>query len=321
MAPTTPRPDAVTALRTALGIEVPLLGAPMARIAGGRLAAAVSEAGGLGFLGGGYGDLDWLDRELDGVGPAAVGVGLITWRLDGQPHVLDRVLERRPRAVWLSYGDPSPYVDRVRRAGAVVVCQVLDVASATAALQAGADVLVVQGSEAGGHGRAGRGLLTLLPAVVAHAGGVPVVAAGGIATGRQLAACWALGAAGAALGTRLYATHEAADAAEAKQRLVDAAGDDTLHTTVFDLLRGPEWPAGYSGRAIANDATRRWHGHEADLVPVLDGERERYRRDAAAGDLRSRVVWAGEAVDHVHAVEPAAAVVRAIHRDALRAWA
>jgi nitronate monooxygenase len=144
MAPTTPSPDAVTALRTALGIEVPLLGAPMARIAGGRLAAAVSEAGGLGFLGGGYGDLDWLDRELDAVDPAAVGVGLITWRLDGQPHVLDRVLERRPRAVWLSYGDPSPYTARVRRAGAAVACQVLDAAGATTALRAGADVLEVE---------------------------------------------------------------------------------------------------------------------------------------------------------------------------------
>ena len=312
--------EPLSALRAALGVEVPLLGAPMARIAGARLATTVTDAGGLGFVGGGYGDAEWLDRELGAAEPSRVGVGLITWRLDEQPHVLDSALEHGPRAVWLSYGDPAPYIPRIHDAGAAAVCQVLDLPSAAAARRAGADVLVAQGSEAGGHGRPGRGLLTLLPAIVQCARGTPVVGAGGIATGRQLAACWTLGAAGAALGTRLYATHEATDTPGAKQRLVDAAGGDTLHTTVFDLLRGPPWPDGYTGRAIANDVTRRWQGRETELAPVLARERQRYQRRAAADDLATRVVWAGEALDLIHALEPAADVIRTIHRDARRAY-
>ena len=308
--------DPAALLRRLLDIDIPVLGAPMARIAGGRLATTVTDAGALGFLGGGYGDLDWLERELAAIDASSVGVGLITWRLEQQPDVLDQVLEHHPRAVWLSYGNPAAHIPRVHRAGAVVVCQVLDAASAADALRAGADVLVVQGSEAGGHGRPDRGLLTILPAIVRLAGDVPVLGAGGIATGHQLAACWALGAAGAALGTRLYATDEAHDTPAAKQRLVDLAGDDTVHTTVFDLLRGPRWPAGYTGRAAVNDVTRRWHGQEAELQTVLDTERDHYQRAAAAGDLHTRVVWAGEAIDFIDSIEPARDIVRTIHRDA-----
>lgn len=289
----------------------------MARIAGGALAAAVTKAGGLGFVGGGYGDLAWIGTQLAIAGTARVGIGLITWRLDEEPDLLASALALAPRALWLSYGDPTPYIDRIRTAGAVAVCQVLAVDDARHAVAAGAQVIVIQGSEAGGHGRAGRGLLTLIPAVVDAVGPVPVVAAGGIGDGRQLAACWALGAAGIVLGTRLYATPEALDADHAKQRLVDAGGDDTLHTTVFDLLRGPTWPPGYTGRAIANHSTDTWHGREHDLSAVLPAERERYQTAADAGDLDARVLWAGEGVDLIHDVIPAAEIVAHIHDDAL----
>ena len=314
------KPPASTArLREALGIEMPILGAPMARIAGGRLATAVSMSGALGFLGGGYGDLDWIDVELAGIDISTIGVGLITWKLDEQPTVLDAVLGRGPRAVWLSYGDPASYIGTIHAAGAAAVCQVLDTESAVAACDAGADVVVVQGSEAGGHGRPGRSLITLLPAVIERVAHVPVVAAGGIATGRQLAACWQLGAAGVALGTRLYATTEALDTDAAKAKLVELRGDETIHTTVFDIVRGPRWPEGYTGRAAANSLVRRWH-HAVDALEA-DLSRQRYRYGAAvdADDLDTRVLWAGEGVDLIDSIDPARTLIDAIHRDALHA--
>src|SRR5918996_3956230 len=185
------KPPASTArLREALGIEMPILGAPMARIAGGRLATAVSMSAALGFLGGGYGDLDWIDVELAGIDVSTIGIGLITWKLDEQPAVLDAVLEHRPRALWLSYGDPAPYIASIHAAGAAAVCQVLDIEAAVAACDAGADVVVVQGSEAGGPGRPGRGLLTLFPPGIGRGAPLPLVAAGGNATRPQLAPCW-----------------------------------------------------------------------------------------------------------------------------------
>jgi nitronate monooxygenase len=309
-------PGSTLALEAVLGIERPILGAPMARVAGARLAAAVSGCGALGFIGGGYGDLDWIDAELSALDPSSIGVGLITWRLDEEPAVLDHVVAAGPRAVWLSYGDPTPHLETIHAAGLVAVCQVLDLDSAVAARHAGADVIVVQGSEAGGHGRPGRGLLTLLPAVVDQISDIPVVAAGGIATGRQLAACWQLGAAGIALGTRLYATHEAADSTAAKRRLVELRGDDTMHSTVFDRVRGPRWPEGYTGRAATNSFVREWHGAVDDLEADLARQRDRYAAGVAADDLDVRVLWAGEAVDLIDDVQPAAAVIREIHGEA-----
>lgn len=312
-------PVSTSALLEVLGATIPILGAPMARIAGGRLAAAVSTAGGLGFLGGGYGDLEWIRAELrgDGVDPSAIGIGLITWKLDEQPAVLDEVLSHGPRAVWLSYGDPAPYIGRIHDAGRPAVCQVLDVEGAREARDAGADVVVVQGSEAGGHGRAGRGALSLLPAVTTLITDVPVVAAGGITTGHQLAACWQLGAAGVALGTRLYATHEASDTDASKRRLVELRGDETMHTTIFDLVRGPRWPSGYTGRAAANALVVRWHDALDELEADLDEQRLRYADAVADDDLDVRVLWAGEGVDLIDSLESAGPLVQRLHRQAL----
>jgi nitronate monooxygenase len=178
----------------------------------------------------------------------------------------------------------------------------------------------VQGSEAGGHGRPGRGLLSLLPAVTERVRDVPVVAAGGIATGRQLAACWQLGAAGVALGTRLYASQEALDSAAAKTRLTELGGGDTVHTSVFDVVRGPRWPAGYTGRAAVNSLVARWHDDLDGLKGGdLDRVRQSYEQATEAGDLDERVLWAGEAVDHIDTIEPAGLLIARIHEAALQA--
>src|SRR5258708_14122088 len=143
-----------TPLIAFLGIGHPVLLAPMDVVSGARLTAAVSSAGGFGILGGGYGEKAWLEREtgkLRQSASAPFGVGFITWSLAKQPELLDVALNARPRAIMLSFGDPKPFAPRIKAAGALLICQVQSEDMAQAALDAGADVLVAQGTEAGGH--------------------------------------------------------------------------------------------------------------------------------------------------------------------------
>src|ERR1700676_5350532 len=143
-----------TPLSARLGIQHPILSAPMDVIAGARLTAAVSAAGGFGILGGGYGDRTWLEQEtakLAGTS-APFGIGFITWSLAKRPELLDIALEAAPRAIMLSFGDPRPFAPRIKAAGALLICQVQDEEMALMALDAGADILVAQGTEAGGQG-------------------------------------------------------------------------------------------------------------------------------------------------------------------------
>src|SRR4051812_29208639 len=135
-----------TRLTERLGIEHPVLLAPMDIVSGGKLAAAVSRAGGLGLIGGGYGDEEWLERQLAAAGNMPIGCGFITWRLAQQPALLDRVLERSPRAVMLSFGDPAPFAERIKAAGAALICQVQTLGQAREAASCGADIIVAQGT-------------------------------------------------------------------------------------------------------------------------------------------------------------------------------
>ena len=201
-------------------------------VADGRLAATVSRAGGFGLIGGGYGDEAWLRRELDAAGDARVGVGFITWSMAKRPALLDLALERRPPAIMLSFGDVRPHAPKIRAAGALLICQVQTLEQARDALANGADILVAQGAEAGGHG-VSRSTFPFVPAVVDAAKGVPVVAAGGVADGRGLAAALMLGADGVLMGTRFYASQEAAGFAAAKELIVAASGDHTLRGILF----------------------------------------------------------------------------------------
>src|SRR5215218_9025552 len=197
-----------TAITEAFDLEYPIVLAPMGWISGGRLAAAVSNAGGLGLIGGGYGDPAWLRQELDLVRAATErqwGVGFITWHADRES--VDLALSYNPSVVFLSFGDPLKYAPLIKAAGCSLICQVQEVEEARQAVAAGADVIVAQGSEAGGHG-AVRATLPLVPAVVDAVAPIPVLAAGGIADGRGLAAALMLGAQGAVLGTRFSAASE-----------------------------------------------------------------------------------------------------------------
>jgi nitronate monooxygenase len=289
----------------------------MGGVAGGRLAAAVSAAGGFGLVGGGYGDVAWLRRELDAAGAWRIGAGFITFALDGRPEVLDIALERQPPAVQLSFGDPSAYSERIHDAGALLICQVQTVAEARRAVEAGADVVVAQGQDAGGHGRSGRGVMGLVPAVVDAVSPIPVVAAGGIGDGRGLAAALLLGATGVSLGTRLYASREAISDEQARAALVAASGDDTVRTPAFDVVRGPAWPAGYDGRVLRNRTVERWDAAAGDPETVA-ALAEQYRA-APEDDYQVKALWAGEAVGLVDRVDPVEHIVGRIIAEAAEA--
>ena len=305
-----------TAITRLLGITHPVILAPMGGVAGGRLAAAVTDAGGLGIIGGGYGNpsigyggRDFMDEQFRAAGNARIGVGYITWALAQYPDLLDQALDHKPVAFFLSFGEEAQFARPIKAAGSLLICQVQDVEGARRVVDVGADIIVAQGTEAGGHGKQRRSTLALVPAVVDAVGSTPVVAAGGIADGRGLAATLMLGAAGVLVGTRFWATPEALGSQNAKDLLIQATGDDTLRTRVFDIVRELDWPQGYSGRAIANDFTARWHGNEAGLARSLEAERDAYWAAARSADVSKAVVFAGEGLDVIRDIKPARTIV------------
>lgn len=303
-----------TRLTRMLGISHPILLAAMDIVSDARLTSAVSRAGGFGILGGGYGNRAWLEAQLpvlrDGGQP--FGVGFITWSLARQPELLDLALDSKPSAIWLSFGDPAPFAQRIKAAGCRMICQVQTVAMAREAVEKGADIIVAQGSEAGGHG-ASRGTFALVPAVADAVGDrAVVVAAGGIADGRGLAAAMMLGAEGAVLGTRLYASQEAAGHEGAKARMVAATGDDTVRGLIFDISRQNVWPLPFTGRCLDNAHAQRWAGREVALMQALGEEAPAYQAAREAGNFNVAAVIAGESVALVHDIPPAGAIVREI---------
>jgi len=304
-----------TPLTQSWELQYPILLAPMGAVAGGELARAVSRAGGLGLIGPGYHDAAWLDREFERAAGARVGVGFITWDLAKDPGKLQAALAHRPFAVMLSFGDAAPFVDAIRRAGARLILQVQSVEAAREARSLEPDLIVAQGTEAGGHG-AEQTLHSLLPAVIEASGPIPVAAAGGIANGQGLAAALALGATGVLIGTRFFATREALAPDEAKQRIVNSRAASTLRTRVFDIVRRLDWPPGFTGRAIGNEFSARWHGHELELEAQIEIEYQRYKAAAAAADLSTAVLWAGQGIDSIDAIEPASAVMARLAREA-----
>lgn len=309
----------VTTATKLLGITHPVVLAPMGGVAGGRLAAAVTEAGGLGIIGGGYGNPkagygghDFMAEQFRAAGNARIGVGYITWALAQFPDLLDQALEHRPVAFFLSFGEEKQFARKVKDSGTLLICQVQDVEGARRAVDAGADLIVAQGTEAGGHGKQRRATLTLVPAVVDAVRNLPVLAAGGIADGRGLAAALMLGAAGVLVGTRFWATPEALGSQNAKDLLLRATGDETVRTRVFDIVRELDWPEEYTGRAVANGFSARWHGHEQDLARSIPQEKDAYWAAARAADVGTAVVFAGEGLDFIHDLKPAGDIVREI---------
>jgi len=241
------------------------------------------------------------------------GIGLMTWAIERRPELLDAAIAARPFALTLSFGDPAPYAQRIRDAGIELVCQVQDLKSALTAQRAGATLLVAQGTEAGGH-TGDVGTLPLLQ-IVLDAVQLPLVAAGGIGSGRGLAAVLAAGAAGAWIGTRFLVAEEARNTPAARARLAAADETDTVLTSVFDTVQRIPWPAQFRGRALHNQFSQRWHGHESELAN--DSEARRHF-DAArqAEDYTAAHLYAGQAVALANQVEPAAAILSRIAEEA-----
>jgi nitronate monooxygenase len=305
-----------------LEIEHPVLLAPMAQISGGRLAAAVTRAGGLGLIAGGYGDAEWLQREFDLADEARVGCGFITWSLARRPEVLDLALQRHPAAIMLSFGEPAGFAERIREAGVPLICQVQTLAQARRALEVGADIVVAQGSEAGGHGMTGRSTITLVPEVVdfvaERSPETLVLAAGGVGDGRGVAAAVVLGADGVVVGTRFWASREALVSPGAHERGLRASGNDTTRTRVYDLVRQLDWPEEFDERALVNSFVQTWHGNEAQLSAQLPEAVETFRKAVAAEDFDIANVLVGEAVGLIHDVRPAGEILAELVADAAR---
>jgi nitronate monooxygenase len=261
-----------------------------------------------------------LEREVALVTERAKrpwGIGFISWIVSTE--VVEWALERRPAAVMLSFGDPAPFAGRIRDAGAKLIIQVTSLDEARQALDMGADVIVAQGGEAGGHGGT-RGTLPFVPTVVDLAGSVPVLAAGGIADGRGLAAALVLGAAGALIGTRFMASLESLASPDAVRALVEGRGEDTESNHLHHVAAGVPWPPQYPGRSIRNAFSDRWRGRESELAADAVAL-QAYRNAVAAGDPDTVPVWAGENIDLIHEIEPAGTIVETLVTGAERALA
>lgn len=286
-----------------------------------RLAAAVSEAGGLGMIGGTtIGGAEWLVSQIRIARDSTerpFGVGFIS-HLPNTRELMDAALREGVRIIAHSFADPAPFIDAAHDSGAIVLCQVRTVEEARRAASAGVDVVTAQGTEAGGH----TGLvstLPLVPAVVDAVAPVPVIAAGGIGDGRGIAAALMLGAEGVWIGTRFLATDECGVSDAYKARVIASTGNDTVLTDLFDLAIGMKWPEGVSGRAIRNKFVERWESREDELRTWAAEHREEYRGVELDVEIAEKAVWAGESAGFVTGSESAADVVTSLVASAVKA--
>lgn len=311
-----------TRLTERLGIEHPILLAPMGVMAGGRLAAAVSAAGGLGLIGGGYGDAAWLEQQFAAAGEARVGCGFITWSMARSPELLEQVLARRPAALMLSFGEVQPHAARIKAAGVPLICQVQGMRYLREAVAAGADIVVAEGCEAGGHS-GHRGLFTLVPEaadyLARHAPETLLVAAGGVGDGRGLAAALMLGADGVLVGTRFIACPESEAPEGFRLAIVGADGDATLKSNSVDVVRKRYWPnPEFVVRVLRNRFVQQWHGREREIEADIEAAHARFWSAFRAGDADNAGVLMGEVSGLIHDAPPAAQIIERMVAQACR---
>jgi nitronate monooxygenase len=300
-----------------LQLGAPILNAPMGGVAGGRLASAVSGAGGLGMIGvGSAGSTDLLVAEaaIPAAASRRFGIGLLDWALTGQPELLEAAIAAAPVLISVSFGADWPWVTDVRDAGIVAVAQVSSVESARRAADAGVDVLVARGAEGGGHGEPMVGTLPLLEGVL-DAVSLPVLAAGGISSYRGVAAVLAAGASGAWLGTAFAACPESLAPDAARRSLLRSSDTDTVITSVFDRALGYPWPTRYPERVLRNAFWKRWSDREESLADTPEA-REELVAARADGNFTIAHVDAGQGVGLLTEVLPASEVVERLCADA-----
>lgn len=308
------------------GIRHPVIQAPMAGVTTPDLVAAVANAGGLGIAASWNADVDGLRteiRRIRALTDAPFGVNL-NMAFRSRAH-LDACLDEGVPILSLFWGDPGDFIDRARAAGTRVIVTAPTAARAREAVDRGADAICAQGWEAGGHVEGSVATMALVPAVVDAVGGdVPVVAAGGIADGRGLAAALALGASAAWIGTRFLAAAEAAVHPHYRARLLAATEDDTGHYADLYDLGWPDAPH----RALKNVTSEMWESAgrpplgqrpgEGDVLARRPGPGEVVRYQSATpnaamtGDVEAVSMWSGQGVGLVRRTQPAAEILREI---------
>jgi nitronate monooxygenase/enoyl-[acyl-carrier protein] reductase II len=317
-------------LSALLDIETPIFCAPMGGgLAGAELVAAISNAGGCGVLGGGAlppAQLRALVRDTRARTARPFGAGVLLPLLSGGE--VEALCAERVAFVWLFWGEVAPHARLAHAAGVRVFAQIGSLEEARAAVSGGADVIVAQGFEAGGHVRGSERLAALLPAVVAGVAPVPVIAAGGIGDASDVARVMSLGAQGVALGTRFLASDECLAAKGYKARVVAARPEDTVHTRLFDggwpdaphrVLRTPLYER-WERAAKPDPGARPGEGELVGKTP-LGGRLVPVTRysvlpplEGCEGDVADYALYAGESVRAVKDVRPAAELVRELAR-------
>ena len=235
------------------------------------------------------------------------GVGVLGWVVARKPDIIESVIAAKPSLVSISYGGLASHFDALRQAGIPVATQVGTVDDARQAADDGIDVLVARGGEGGGHGRDQMATLPLLQEVL-EAVEVPVVAAGGIATARGLAAVLAAGAVGAWVGTAFLGCVETAWSEAARQSVIAAGDGDTIYTRSFDVGLRIDWPEEFGGRALRNRFSDTWHGHETDLATDEEA-RDIMAQAVSEQDMDIAPVWSGQAVSLVNEKRTVADVI------------
>ena len=287
-----------TRITQKLKLQWPIISAPMAMASGGKLAAEVTRAGALGLIGGGYGNREFNNQAWKDAGNSAVGIGFITWTLEKQPELLDEALEHNPELIMLSFGDPLLFSAKIHDAKTILMCQCQTMTHVEQALDAGAQIIVAQGSEAGGHG-ATRATLPFVPEVAdrlaRRAPETLLLAAGGIGDGRGIAASLMLGADGVLIGSRYWATREALVGEALQRAVIKAGGDDTLRTHVPDIARELSWPPGFDIRVLRNKLMEEFHHRldaltKAEIASLL----ARYRDGGMQNDIDEAGIVVGE---------------------------
>jgi enoyl-[acyl-carrier protein] reductase II len=296
-----------------LGIEVPIVQAGMATYTSAELVAAVSNAGGLGIIGA-------LGRNRDDLRDEIRRVRALTSKPFGVNHVVCQVddecveltLAQRVPVLSLSWGRAAELTARAHEAGVKVIHQVTTPEEAGGTAAEGADIIVAQGAEGGGHVGTTMSTMALVPQTVDIVKPVPVLAAGGIADGRGLAAAIMLGAQGVLMGTRFLATIEAHGRGHSKDVLLNSLGSQTLASKFYDDLMGNQWP-GSVVRAVRNPILEEWARRPDEWAKVADEVRPALQAAVTNGDF----VLAGESVGLVHEILPAGEVVKRIVEEAL----
>ncbi|MEQ8718105.1 MAG: nitronate monooxygenase [Acidimicrobiales bacterium] len=301
-----------------LDVEHPVGNAGMAGVANARLCAAVAAVGGIGSVAmGGASTAEVSERvaAVKALTDRPFSANFIAWLIEDDPSPLDAALEAGVASITLSFGDPAPYVERIRGAGSLLLNQVQTVEAARRAVEVGVDVIIAQGSDAGGHTGA-IPLLPFLPQVVDVAGHIPVLAAGGIGDGRGLAAVLMLGAQGALMGTRFIVSDEAeSDWPRLPDQVLAASADDSVWTTAIDIAQGrgrSNWPAGIGARSLRTQWLDRWVGREEELAGLLAADSD---ADHAGGNDPTPA-YAGPIAGMVDRSEPAGRIVTSVIAEA-----